>query len=162
MASPWHPYVPPRNQRPDLELYAQAGQVGFFTIRSFGTSRPFTMPALNGAVVDVLPAERLKLRVALYVYCLMPDHLHTLIGPQEDCRSMLTFVDQFKGKSTRVAWGHGCRGKLWQKRSHDHFVRQSEDLVAIGQYILDNPVRRGLAQSQGDYPWAGLVEPLPL
>ena len=49
-----------------------------------------------------------------------------------------------------------------QKRSYDHFVRQSEDLVAIGQYILDNPVRRGLAQSLGDYPWAGLVDPLPL
>ena len=112
LAATRHPYVPPRNQRLDLELYALAGQVGFFTMRSYGTSTPFTAPALNKAVVDVLLAERLRLAIALYVYCLMPDHLHLLIGPQEDGHSMLTFVDQFKGKSTRVAWGHGCRGKL--------------------------------------------------
>jgi putative transposase len=154
-------YVPPKNQRLDAELYATAGSVGFFTICAYARSSPFTTPELNDAVIAVLLQECQRMDIDMYVYCLMPDHLHILIGPREDRSSMLALADQFKGKSTRESWSHGQQGKLWQKRSYDHLVRRTEDPQAIARYILDNPVRRGLVHHCDHYPWAALVDPLP-
>jgi putative transposase len=150
-----------RNQRLSAEQYAIVGNVGFFSIRAHRKTTPFVVAELNEAVVATLLEERLRLGMELYVYCLMPDHLHVLIGPKQPGLSMLTFIDQFKGKSTRVSWPHGWQGKLWQPRSYDHLVRRSEDLRAIAEYVLDNPVRKGLVASSEDYRWSGLAEPLP-
>jgi putative transposase len=155
------PYVPPKNQRLDAELYATAGSVGYFTVCAYRRSSPFTAPELNDAVIAVLLQECQRMDMDLYAYCLMPDHLHILIGPRKDGSSMLAFVDQFKGKSTRESWSHGWQGKLWQRRSYDHLVRRTEDLQPVAQYVLDNPVRRGVVDRRDDYPWAGLVDPLP-
>ena len=143
------------------EQYAIVGNVGFFTVRAYDDHAPFVKAELNEAIVAALFAERLFLGTELYVYCVMPNHLHILIGPKESGRSMLTFVDQFKGKSTRVSWAYGWKGKLWQPRSYDHLVRRSEGLRAIAEYILDNPVRKGLAESSEAYQWSGLLDPLP-
>jgi REP element-mobilizing transposase RayT len=161
MVPPRHPYVPSRNQRLSAEQCAIVGNVGFFTICAYKQSKPFVVAELNEAVVATVLAERFGLGMGLYVYCLMPDHLHVLIGPKEPGRSMLTFIDQFKGKSTRVSWAHGWPGKLWQPRSYDHLVRRAEDLRAIAEYISDNPVRKGLVESSQDYRWSGLADPLP-
>ena len=156
-----HPYVASRNERLSAEQYAIAGNVGFFTVRAYKDHAPFVKAELNEAVVAALFAERLRLGTELYVYCVMPNHLHILIGPKESGRSMLTFVDQFKGKSTRVSWAYGWKGKLWQPRSYDHLVRRSEGLREIAEYIINNPVRKGLVESSGAYRWSGLLDPLP-
>jgi putative transposase len=156
-----HAYVPSKNQRLSAEQYAIAGNVGFFTIGAYENNVPFVVDDLDKAIIMTLLAERLRLGIELHVYCLMPDHLHVLIGPKETGCCMLTFVDQFKGKSTRVSWAHGWRGKLWQPRSYDHLVRRSEDLRAIAEYIINNPVRKGLVESSEAYQWSGLPDPLP-
>jgi len=156
-----HPYVPARNERLSAEQYAIVGNVGFFTMRAYKRCVPFVITELNEAILVTLLAERLRLGMELYAYCLMPDHLHVLIGPKEAGRWMLTFVDQFKGKSTRVSWAQGWRGKLWQPRSYDHLVRRSETLRAIAEYIIDNPVRKGLVESSEAYGWGRLLDPLP-
>lgn len=111
------PCTPPSNQRLSAEQYAIAGNVGFFTVCAAQQRVPFVIAALNDAIVATLLAERLRLGMEVYAYCLLPDHLHVLIGPKENGRSMLTFMDQFKGKSTRVSWSYGWQGRLWQPRS---------------------------------------------
>lgn len=155
------PFRLPKNQRLHAELYATAGNVGHFTICAYRGSSPFITLELNDDVIAMLRKERQRLDIDLYVYCLMPNHLHILLGPRKDGCSMLSFVDQFKGKSTGVSWSHGCRGKLWQPRSHDHLVRRGEDLRAVARYILDNPVRKSIVESRDGYAWAGLVDALP-
>jgi putative transposase len=107
------PYTRSRNQRLERELYALAGHACFFTIRAHGKAEPFTTMDLNDAMVTVLLAERERMHMDLHAYCLMPDHLHLLVSPRHDGSSMLTFVDQFKGKSTNESWQHGWQGKLW-------------------------------------------------
>jgi REP element-mobilizing transposase RayT len=92
----------------------------------------------------------------------MPDHLHFLSTPKVDGVSVLTLVDQFKGKSTNESWKLGHRGKLWQPRYFDHIVRTEENLRDISEYILNNPVRKGLTLSAATWPWAGHLNPLPL
>jgi putative transposase len=156
------PYHPPRNQRLDLELYTHANRVYFMTIRAYKNQPPFTRDDLNQIVLDTLREEQERQNCAVFTYCLMPDHLHFLVSPCRDGISVLTFTDQYKGKTTNRSWSAGWQGKLWQPRYYDHIVRAEEDLQAIAEYILENPVRRRLVEHVEDWPWGGHMNLLPL
>ena len=160
---PWNkPYTPIYNQRLDLELYQSTGYITFITICAYTNLRPFTNPKLNQIIIDILQSEQARYPCAIYTYCLMPDHLHYLISPSRDGNSVIDFTNQFKGKSTNLSWKFGWHGKLWQPRFYDHIVRAEEDLRAIAEYILANPVRKGLVPSVDEWPWSGCFTPLPL
>jgi REP element-mobilizing transposase RayT len=88
----------------------------------------------------------------------MPNHLHLLLAPSKNKISVSSFIGAFKSRATRIAWDFGISGKLWQGRFHDHIVRQKDDLKAIGQYILDNPVKKGWVSRWQDYKFLGLVD----
>ena len=150
-----HPYHPARNQRLDPELYACADRVYFITIRAQLGPPPFVRASLNRAVLAILREEQQLQNCAVFTYCLMPDHLHFLASPRQDGISIPTFAERFKGKATNRSWAAGWRGKLWQQRYYDHMVRREEDLRAIAEYILANPVRKGLASDIGAWPWVG-------
>jgi REP element-mobilizing transposase RayT len=160
---PWdHPYKPPQNARLDPEVYKRAGNVFFITIRARKNTRPFGQYALGKLIIDTLPSESAKCECRVFTYCLMPDHLHFLAGPQREGASLLQFIDRFKGKTTNCSWRLGWNGRLWQPRSYDHAVRAAEDLRGIAEYILQNPVRKGLVNHPYDWPWSGQLNPLPI
>ncbi len=160
---PWDkPYHPPLNQRLDRSLYQQADHVTFITIRAYLNQVPFTNNALNKMIVDTLHEEQERQNCAVFTYCLMPDHLHYLTSPNRDGISVLTFSDQFKGKTTNRSWQQGWQGKLWQPRYYDHIVRDEESLLEIAEYILNNPVRKGLVERPEDWRWSGHLTPLPV
>ena len=43
---------------------------------------------------------------------------------------------------------------LWQDGYYERVLRKSEDVLAIIDYILDNPVRAGLVSRPLDYPFS--------
>jgi hypothetical protein len=45
--------------------------------------------------------------------------------------------------------------RLWQRGYFEHVLRDDEDSFGVARYILDNPVRTGLARNPQDYPSAG-------
>ncbi len=160
---PWDkPYHPLQNRRLDPELYTRSGHVVFITIRAYRNGSPFSRPDLNRLLLDLLRDEQELQDCAVYTCCLMPDHLHFLVSPRREGVSVLTFTERYKGKSTNRSWTVGWHGRLWQPRYYDHIVRAEEDLRAIAEYILANPVRRGLVEDAGDWPWGGQMNPLPL
>lgn len=160
---PWtKPYEPASNQRLAPELYELESTIVFITIRSYRNQKPFIKHEINRMVITTLLAEQGRINCRVFTYCLMPDHIHFLISPQVDGISVLTFTYQFKGKTTNLSWDFGWQGKLWQPRFYDHVVRSDENLLAIAEYILANPVRKGLAATPQDWPWSGKLSPLPL
>jgi REP element-mobilizing transposase RayT len=131
----------PRNKPLDAAIYAEAGNAVLITIRAY-RGRPFAgNPVLCRTTIDLLTEMRGEYGCWVGAYCLMPDHLHFVAGPQEDGRSVLTFVDRFKGKSTNRSWPCGWSGRLWQTRCHDHVIRSAEGLEEVYGYVLNNPVR---------------------
>ena len=160
---PWDkPYHPVRNRRLDPELYSCANRVCFMTIRAYRNQAPFVRYELDQQILDVLREEQERQNCAVFIYCLMPDHLHFVVSPRQDGISVLTFTDQYKGKSTNRSWTAGWHGKLWQQRYYDHIVRAEENLRAIAEYILNNPVRKELVEHAEDWSWSGHMNPLPL
>ena len=99
--------------------------------------------------------KKFDLRVAV----VMPDHVHMIFTPlidyhaKEVC-SLAEIMDAIKGASAhRINKALGRKGRVWQPESFDHVLRSSESLDAKMRYLLENPVRQGLARDWNDYPW---------
>jgi REP element-mobilizing transposase RayT len=143
-----------RKRRLPAEAYAQSGSVCSLTIAVRDRRAVFEDHDLAAAAVEVLRALSAKRRVPLFGYCVMPDHVHLVVGPSSEC-DIVTFVGQYKNLVLRAAWTRGVTGSFWQSSFWDHFLRSDEDLGAAVEYVLTNPVRRGLVIDWRDYPFAG-------
>jgi putative transposase len=45
------------------------------------------------------------------------------------------------------------KGIFWQHESYDHVVRDQDECSRIIRYVLENPVKAGLAGSAGEWKW---------
>jgi putative transposase len=135
----------------DLQAY-------FITICSFDRKQYFANDALNQAVINCLKEEKTRTGFLVYVYCLMPDHMHLLLSPPGDGLSVSRFIGGFKSKATRLAWEFGIEGKLWQTKFYDHVLRKKEKMSIVGEYILNNPIRKDLASDWRKYPHCGIID----
>jgi putative transposase len=86
----------------------------------------------------------------------MPDHLHLLLELPGSGLSLSAWIGSFKSLSTREAWGLGFRGRLWQSRFYDHILRRVENIEQVADYIIHNPVRKGLVEEWDEYLWSGI------
>jgi len=93
----------------------------------------------------------------LHVAVVMPDHAHLILTPLIVDRAVMPLakiMKAIKGASAHLI-NHelGHRGTLWQEESFDHVLRSSESLDQKVLYVLENPVRRGLAADWHGYRW---------
>jgi REP-associated tyrosine transposase len=160
--------------------YTSDDHAYFLTIRA-QTGSPFSDPRLAQLVVGTIEWLRANRGIRVYAYCLMPDHVHLLLqlppragserqpeggwSPSVTTRdhtplSLSTVVHSLKSFTTRESWKLGYRGKVWQDRSYDRILRRAEQGQAVAEYILQNPVRKGLVAVAEDYPWSGTPDPL--
>src|ERR1043166_3631285 len=94
------------------------------------------------ATVASLRELRTQFHFNVYIYCLMPDSFHGLIGPGESGRTLGGICGAFKSLATREYW-NWYDGKLWQRQFFDHIIRNRQDFDETIEYIRMNPVRRG-------------------
>lgn len=134
----------------------------FVTSRCFESRPFFKNEDLAKETVSALLELRSKFSFRLFVYCLMPDHLHLLLSPDEGKISITKLMQIFKGKTTHILWKYGFKGKLWQKSYYDHVMRTYEDLHETVKYILYNPVRANLVVNPLEYPFSQLLDELPV
>jgi len=147
--------------------YSNSDYVYFITICARHLSSPFLDRGLAQEVLKSLLSLREEGRIFLYCYCLMLDHLHIVLSPWVSCEGecsedLSKILGDFKSYTTRLSWKHGIKGKLWQRSFYDHVGRKGEDLIAICNYILANPVREGLVENPENWSYSGLLDPLPI
>ena len=88
------------------------------------------------------------------VYMFMPDHAHLLLRGETDTADVLRAMRLFKQK-TGFWLSRNHSAVHWQKDFYDHILRQNEEIKKHIQYILNNPVRKGLVENRKDYPFKG-------
>ena len=90
-------------------------------------------------------------------YLLMPDHLHCICAPGEGDFGMERWIsywkDRFWKRHRRADWE-------WQPRGFHHRLRSNESFAEKWNYVRQNPVRAGLVERAGDWPWQGVVHDL--
>jgi putative transposase len=89
----------------------------------------------------------------VYLYCVMPDHIHLIVNPGTNGLSHA--VRLFKGRIAAWWRQNGDGSPLWQASYFDHRIRSSESFMEKCEYALQNPVRAGLVARPEDYPWSG-------
>jgi putative transposase len=95
--------------------------------------------AVGDAVLGAFAHHHEKLLWHCRIALLMPDHLHAIIAFPEKAE-MKTLIADWKRFIARKL------GISWQRDFFDHRLRDHHEEGAKLDYILTNPVRRGLCQ----------------
>ncbi len=82
----------------------------------------------------------------------LPDHLHAIWKLPEGDSDFSTRWRAVKRGVTGML-GHG-RGRLWQPRFWEHWLRDEEDWRRHLDYVHYNPVKHGLVAAPGEWPWS--------
>ncbi len=91
---------------------------------------------------------------AIVAYCVMPDHVHLLVAGEREDADLGRFVKHTK-QVTGFAHSQSKHAELWQPGYHERVLRDEEATLTVARYILENPVRAGLAETLGEWPHAG-------
>ena len=91
--------------------------------------------------------------VRVWAYCLMPNHVH-LVAVPKDLDGLCRAIGEAHRRYTRhVNFREGWRGHLWQGRFAS-FLMDRDHLLTAVRYVELNPVKAGLVDTPGDYPWS--------
>jgi REP element-mobilizing transposase RayT len=90
----------------------------------------------------------------LTAYCLMPDHVHILAAASCEASDLPAFVKHAK-QITGYTYRRSTSQPLWQRGYYDRILRDDEASLTVAKYILENPIRAGLAKALGEWPLAG-------
>jgi putative transposase len=149
----------------------------------------YLRPKVTGATVfftvalaergdDLLVREVARLREAVRLtraerpfgidaWVVLPDHLHALWTLPAGDAAYATRWRLIKSRFSRgLPMGHlrpshrnrGERG-IWQRRFWEHHIRDAEDFRAHMEFCRTSPVRLGLVDNPGDWPYSSFSRP---
>ena len=104
--------------------------------------------------LDTLARYRDQGRFQIHEFVLMPDHFHLLLTPAPDV-SLEKALQLIKGGfSFRVKRELGSNSEIWQQAFTEHRVKGPDDFDYHVNYIRQNPLRAGLAESAEAYAYS--------
>jgi putative transposase len=161
-----------------LLRYHESGQSHFITFSCYRRKPKFADTRFYDLFPLCLEAMRLRFRMRIYGYVVMPEHVHLLVSEPEHGNLAgamhylkLSFSKRAKSLSgaqvsvqTKDAnLGHqhqrfdansGPVEPFWQKRYYDRNVRSVREFGIKLRYLHRNPVKRGLVRDPGDWKWS--------
>jgi REP element-mobilizing transposase RayT len=125
---------------------------------TFGTAGRWILPENVRSLVLEHCLHDHGSKLWMHAAVVMPDHVHLLFGALRDDTGstfgLSEIMSGIKGASAhRINRTLGRKGSVWQNESFDHVLRCDESIREKGEYICDNPVRRGLVSVAEEYPW---------
>jgi putative transposase len=88
-------------------------------------------------------------------YVIMPSHVHLFCAPAElDPLPLTDWVEFWKSYAARN-WFDRSHAPIWQRDFWDTQLRRAESYGEKWEYVLQNPVRAGLASEPEDWPYQG-------
>jgi len=125
----------------------------------FATSKTFQGKCLLQSqrsaelLIDVFRSYTLAGKFKIREFVVMPDHFHVLVSLDGNT-SIERAVQLIKGNfSFRRKRELGLKSEVWQRGFSEVRIMHQENYLARKQYIDDNPVRAGLADSAENYPY---------
>jgi putative transposase len=91
--------------------------------------------------------------VAVWAYCLMPNHVHLILVPRDADGLRAALGEAHRRYTRHVNFREGWRGYLWQGRFAS-FPMDEPYLLACARYVELNPVRAKLARRTRDWRWS--------
>jgi putative transposase len=136
-----------------------AGYVYHVINRGNGGATVFHKDGDYRAFLDLLAIAKTKYPIKVFGFCLMPNHFHLVLEPSNRdtlSRVMLWWLTSHVRRYHRHYHSHG---HVWQGRYKNFPIQQDGHLLTVLHYVVNNPVRAGLAPSAEQWPWSSLRHP---
>lgn len=91
--------------------------------------------------------------VEVWAWCLMPNHVHLILVPPDPDGLRRALAPTHRRYAGHVHAREKRTGHFWQGRYGAVAMDEAHLLHAV-RYVCLNPVRAGLAERAGDWPWA--------
>ena len=132
------------------------GTARFVTFSTYRRVKYLEDDRLCVSLADELVWMRRTSGVKIYGYVFMPDHVHLVLHPPDECE-LGVILGQVKGRSS-FAYGQLLKTKgpepVWQRRCYDHNCRTPVATREKIEYCHKNPVSRGLVQDPAEWRWS--------
>ncbi len=129
------------------------GQIYFITTTTLKRQPLFADFQTARAAAQTFEDKKVLADARLLAWVLMPEHFHGLLALGER-HGLPEIMGRLKSASARRANKTiGRQGPLWDRAYYDHALRHEEDLLVTARYLVANPVRAGIVQRVGDYPF---------
>jgi REP element-mobilizing transposase RayT len=94
-------------------------------------------------------------------YVILPDHVHLFCSPARfDSTSLGNWIKYWKTLASR-SWPNPNEQPIWQKSFWDTELRRSQSYDEKWRYVRQNPLRKGLAVTEDEWPYQGELNVLP-
>ena len=125
------------------------------TQRGNGRQQTFFGPDDYALYRDLLGRQCRAAGVAVWAWCLMPNHVHLILVPQDPdgLRRALSRVHRTYAGAIHARQKRS--GHFWQGR-FGAVAMDEAHLAAAVRYVLLNPVRAGLVGGAQDWPWSSV------
>lgn len=128
----------------------------------------FSMRLAADALTEQLEESTRVMNVSVMGYAIMPSHIHMMIG-LEEYNHLSKFMQSFKSLSSRriqklelgrIRSTLYIDGKfvLWKRRFDDLIIYSQEQFKTKLEYIHNNPVRAGLADTATDWEYSSACD----
>lgn len=108
--------------------------------------------------VDLMIEAKERFAVKLYAYCLMPNHFHLVLEPVQ-AKELIKWMQWLMTAHVRRYHRHySTHGHVWQGRYKSFLIQQDKHLITVLRYVEGNPIRAGLVNQAGDWPWSSHKE----
>ena len=137
---------------------APGGYVYHVLNRGVGGMRLFGKPRDYEAFEETLAATLDKVSLRVCGYCLMPNHWHFVVWPEEDDQLALFFqrlTVTHATRWTRAKRRIGC-GHVYQGRFKSFPVAADDHFYQVMRYVERNAQRAGLVRRAVDWRWGSL------
>jgi putative transposase len=141
---------PVRNARPDDILRTRT----FFVTTKTSMGQALLQSERNATLfVDVLRSYAAAKKFQVHDFVVMPNHVHLLITVGEDMAVEKAVQLMKGGFSYRLKKEYGYAGEVWQRGFSDVRIEDRESFLRHRDYIAQNPVKEGLANSPEEFPF---------
>jgi putative transposase len=106
-------------------------------------------------VVNSLAYYRQKGVIKLLGFVVMDNHVHLLLCPVPPF-ALSEFMRDWKRWTSRHNLSKPPGDTLWERRYDDNRISRTRELAAVMEYIHANPVRAGIVDRPGLYPWSSV------
>lgn len=118
----------------------------------------FDLETVRTLFLDILSRAKVKFGFRLENFCLMGNHFHMVIVPQEG--TSLSRILQWILSVFAMAWnrinGLTGQGSVWGQRFFSRILKNFADYLHTFFYIEANPVTAGLVTSPGDWDYGSI------
>ena len=105
-------------------------------------------------VINTIRAMEQIYEIESLSFVVMPDHLHWMFSLGNKIPLSQVVAKVKRRSAYRInEYKNRTGSSAWQKGFHDYALRKEDEIKVVARYIVANPLRAGLVNKIGNYPF---------